>query len=547
MHDLDSKVARRIIATVGLIASLVLLCASGLMNWRFGCSLGRSPLDCQVYGWASASGDLLLATAPFFFFAALSNREVVRTLAALIVWLMCLSFAAASAIGHAAANRLDSTGVREVAATSYADTRAELEQARKDRGFVPDIGGRNEAGIRAEIERHKVSVLWTRSNECTEINGKQERGYCATYQQLQADLGNAMQAAKLDERISMLTTRSDQLGSGSTAVKSEADPQAKIIAFLSGMNLKTVQGWLAALVAAMILSCAGLGPYVSLAILAPRRRIYVPVEMPQGKTTTIDIPAGPALPAPAKVVKTAMLPSPTAPKMHYVPRPEPIPEGRRLLTAIGYPGAPQADGSLRAKDERVHLGPRFLTWLAVYNLKGDHTAEQVDELYAEFAANDHREAWGMRIVKSELMALKKWVWTTQSRTAAKDGKARPTVWTIAPPTLPKLREFLTKKGVVQKTPDPPSKGKDKGGTVLPFSEAVSEQTPAPNESPATEAAEAPKAKGPVKGMAELQRRVAPNLDSLRHLARAQKAEWQRRLWSRDRKQTNRFSRARPAA
>lgn len=532
MHDLEHRWARWLIAGGGLLASLMLLSASALMNWRFGCTLGRTPFDCQIYGWASACADVLLAASPFFFFAAVASREPVRALASFVVWAMCLCFAAISALGHAATNRLDSMSVREVAATTYADTRTELEEARKARGFIPDLKGRNEAGIRAEIERLKVDRRWVGSNECTEISGKSERSYCAEYQTLQSDLGNAREAAKLDARIAGLVTKSDTLGSGSTAVKSEGDPQAKIISLLSGLNLKTVQGALTALIAAMILCCAGFGPYVSMSVLSPRRRRYVVVPA----TAIITQPAEP------QQLLIKRLPAPVlAPKMAYVPRPDPGPEGRALLASIGYPQKKLPE--IRPKDERAHLALRFLTWLTVYGLKGDHTAEQIDDLYAEFATTDYREPWGIRIVKAELSEFTKWVKVAQSRAASTDATKRPSIWTITPPPIAKLRPLLVKKGVITEPKPPEDKKK---GTVIPFGEAASE----PPATPAPAAADNPPP--PVKGRAELHRRgYRPDLDSMRALAREQKRAWQQRIWSRDRKQTNRMIRAingtRPAA
>jgi len=540
MHDLEHKWARWLIAGGGLLASLMLLSASALMNWRFGCTLGRTPFDCQIYGWASACADILLAASPFFFFAAVSNREPMRALAASIVWAMCLCFAAISALGHAATNRLDSMSVREVAATTYADTRTELEEARKARGFVPDLKGRNEAGIRAEIERIKIDRKWVGSNECTEISGRAEREYCAQYQTLQSDLGNARQAAKLDARIATLVSKSDTLGTGNTAVKSEGDPQAKIISLLSGLNLKTVQGALTALIAAMILCCAGFGPYVSMSVLSRRRRyVVVPANAIITQPGDNEAPAAAFVP---KERKLLVAPPVTAPKMVYVARPDPGPEGRALLASIGYPQKKLSE--LRPKDDRAHLALRFLTWLTVCGLKGDHTAEQIDDLYAEFAATDCREPWGIRIVKAELSDHRKWVTVKQTRSAATDATKRPSIWTISPPTLPRLRELLVKKGVIG---EPPPEDKKKG-TVVPFGEAASEP-----KAPASEAADQPidVPPQPVKGRAELQRRFRPDLDSMRALAREQKRAWQQRIWSRDRKQTNRMIRSmngtRPAA
>lgn len=298
-----------------------------------------------------------------------------------------------------------------------------------------------------------------------------------------------------------------------------------------------MQGMLTALVAAMILCCAGFGPYVSMSVLSPKRRRYVivpgPVPMPVEAPVAVFTP---------KEKKLLPAPPVTAPKMVYVPRPDPGQEGKALLMAIGYPQKRLAE--LRPKDDRAHLALRFITWLTVYGLRGDHTAEQIDDLYAEFAAADQKEAWGMRIVKAEMLLHKKWVTVKQSRAASTADTKRPSIWTITPPTLVRLREHLVKKGVIAEPPPPEDKKK---GTIIPFGEAASEEQP----EPAPEAADEPTARAPVKGRAEMQRRYRPDLDSMRAMAREQKRAWQQRFWARDRKQSNRMSKAmfgtRPAA
>ena len=76
---------RHALGVLGVLAAGVLLAVSAAMNWRFGFSLGRTELDGQIYGAASAAADCMKALVPFFFFAAIRNR----------MW----SQAAASALG----------------------------------------------------------------------------------------------------------------------------------------------------------------------------------------------------------------------------------------------------------------------------------------------------------------------------------------------------------------------------------------------------------------------------------------------------------------
>ena len=66
---------RHALGVLGVLAAGVLLAVSAAMNWRFGFSLGRTELDGQIYGAASAAAaDCMKALVPFFFFAAIRNR-----------------------------------------------------------------------------------------------------------------------------------------------------------------------------------------------------------------------------------------------------------------------------------------------------------------------------------------------------------------------------------------------------------------------------------------------------------------------------------------
>ena len=108
--------ARHALGVLGVIAAGILLAVSAAMNYRFGFSLGKTALDGQIYGMASAAADCFKALVPFFFFAALRNRMWSQAIAAALVWTVVVAYSMTSALGHAALNRLDTTGQRAVEA-----------------------------------------------------------------------------------------------------------------------------------------------------------------------------------------------------------------------------------------------------------------------------------------------------------------------------------------------------------------------------------------------------------------------------------------------
>src|SRR5688572_164963 len=128
---------RHILGVLGVLAALVLLIVSMMMNYQFGASLGKTATDKQIYGMASAAADCFKALAPFFFFAAIRNRVWSQAMAAAMVWVVVTVYAFTSAIGHAALNRFDTSGQRVVATASYKDTRAEQLRAEEQLKWIP--------------------------------------------------------------------------------------------------------------------------------------------------------------------------------------------------------------------------------------------------------------------------------------------------------------------------------------------------------------------------------------------------------------------------
>src|SRR5262249_57859008 len=97
-----ASMARHTLGVLGVIAAGILLVVSAAMNYRFGFSLGKTALDGQIYGMASAAADCFKALIPFFFFAALRNRMWSQAAAAALVLAGCTGFLLTSALGHAA-------------------------------------------------------------------------------------------------------------------------------------------------------------------------------------------------------------------------------------------------------------------------------------------------------------------------------------------------------------------------------------------------------------------------------------------------------------
>jgi hypothetical protein len=252
---------RHALGVLGVIAAGILLVVSAAMNYRFGFSLGKTELDGQIYGAASAAADCFKALIPFFFFAAIRNRMWSQAAAAAVVWTVVITYSMTSALGHAALNRLDTTGQRAVEAAVYKDLRADSKRAQEQLAWIP--AHRPAETVAAELNVLKAQRYWVVTKECAQPNGKQTREYCQQFHKLNAELASGVQAQKLEARIAEINGKLAYAHGGT--VMAEADPQASVLAKLLGLDVSTVQTALTVFVALLIEIGSGFGMYVAFA------------------------------------------------------------------------------------------------------------------------------------------------------------------------------------------------------------------------------------------------------------------------------------------
>jgi hypothetical protein len=261
---------RHVLGVLGVIAASILLGVSAMMNYRFGMSLGKTPTDQQIYGMASAAADCFKALAPFFFLAAIRNRVWSQAVAAALVWVVVTGYAMTSALGHAALNRLTTSGDRVVASANYKDLRADSERAEKELKWVP--AHRPADTVAAELNVLKAQRLWLTTNECTDATFKASREFCQQYFKLAAEHASALSGQKLEARIAQNGAKI--AGANGATVMAEADPQASVLARLMGLQLETVQTGLTLFVALLIEVGSGFGMYVAFAYWRPHAPLH---------------------------------------------------------------------------------------------------------------------------------------------------------------------------------------------------------------------------------------------------------------------------------
>lgn len=250
---------RHALGVLGVLAAGVLLVVSATMNWRFGISLGRTEFDGQIYGAASAAADCLKALIPFFLFAAIRSKMWSQAAAALIVGIVVTAYSLTSSLGHAALNRFDTAGNRAAEAQVYQDHRADLKRAQDQLSWIPQH--RPAATVQGEIEAMKSQRAWTATKGCTDATRPASRTFCQTFHGLTAEMASGTQAAELESRIREVQgklAQTDQM-----TVMTEADPQAAVLAKITGLETEQIQMAMTMFIALLLEVGSIFGMYVA--------------------------------------------------------------------------------------------------------------------------------------------------------------------------------------------------------------------------------------------------------------------------------------------
>ncbi|MEM1371424.1 MAG: hypothetical protein AAGG72_04240, partial [Pseudomonadota bacterium] len=250
---------RHALGVMGVLAAGVLLVVSAAMNYRFGITLGKSELDGQIYGVASAAADCLKALVPFFFFAAIKNRAWSQAAASMVVWCVVTAYSLTSAFGHAALNRFDVAGQRAYEAQAYKDLRADLVRAKEQLSWIPQH--RPAEALQAKLAAEQAKKPWRWTKGCTRIKGKYNTRFCDGYTSLNSELASAKKADQLELRIASL--QADIGGINGGTALAGADPQAEVLSKLTGIKVADVQLAMTLFIALLLEVGSAFGLYVA--------------------------------------------------------------------------------------------------------------------------------------------------------------------------------------------------------------------------------------------------------------------------------------------
>jgi len=271
-------------SVLGGLASLVFIAASAAMNWLFMRGQGRTPLEGEILGLVSIAVDVVKALLPFFIALAWTRRQWLRAVLCAGVFGLFFSFSLLSALGFVATNR-------GAVADHRAAITARLELARQALGeaeaHLAALGPtRPEGQIAAELAGLKQDRRWHLSQACALATGPASRDFCAQIFAHEGERAQAQAAEALHGRIEVL--RDEMTGAQAGGAGEERDPQAGLIARLSGLDVTQAQQALSALMALLVEIGAAATLYLAAGPSGPGRRTRHPAtEAMAGETPRV--------------------------------------------------------------------------------------------------------------------------------------------------------------------------------------------------------------------------------------------------------------------
>lgn len=250
---------RLFLSVIGMTAALVMAGVSASMNYVFLASLGKTPIEGQILGAASAAADLLKCLLPFFIAWAWRAGRYVAAVSGTGVFSLFAAFSLLSAIGFAADNRGVLVESRAAIDETYERIHGARTQLQSQLSALPPH--RPEAVITEELQVAAQNRLWSRSKSCTEATETTSREFCAGYYRVRAELAAAKEAQRLSKALEARQTEMDRLKANGAG--RERDPQVAILAKLFALSQDHVRLALIVAVALVVEFGSSLGLYLA--------------------------------------------------------------------------------------------------------------------------------------------------------------------------------------------------------------------------------------------------------------------------------------------
>jgi hypothetical protein len=216
---------------VGILASLVFVGGSAMLNYRMGYTSADNPTDGTIYGSLAAAGDGLKAMAPFAAAYAWKRKQWLALTAAIVLFAVFTAYSFTSSLGFSSQHRARKEGSNTAAMERHQDARSEID---RDRARLDALGPqRGAAEVAQAIDNLLKSPVgsgrWTVdqvSDGCAK-NKSLTREACTKIAALKEEKLRSDEAERLAAEVKALTAKSN-----AAPVIGTADPQTDALTFL---------------------------------------------------------------------------------------------------------------------------------------------------------------------------------------------------------------------------------------------------------------------------------------------------------------------------
>ena len=202
---------RRVLSGIGVVAAFVIMLVSASMNARYAMSLGTAETDRNLLAAGALFADVGKALAWLYFMAAVTQRQLLGAVAALVIFLPCLGTAISGSFGFIASQR----AVTISQATASRDTLQALQdEARPKQARRAAIGGvEGVASATARLAASRQHAFYDRTKQCTAATQPDSRAFCVGLKALEGDVARASEAHRVDAELRELRSSIDRVGS----------------------------------------------------------------------------------------------------------------------------------------------------------------------------------------------------------------------------------------------------------------------------------------------------------------------------------------------
>lgn len=222
----------RVLKGAVVIAALVFIAVSALMNALFLSSLGRTGIEAGLLAAVSLASDTVKAVLPVLMVRAVNLRAWGHAAAAAVMLTVVVALSLASGTGFAALTRDGATATRESKAAMLMARKQELRDIESQMTALSPA--RPATVIDVELRGLQLDRRWMLTKSCQEPVSVSGRQFCAAVSKIQQELATARARDELVATRQRLINGIEELqrvGAGT-----ESDPQVAALAELFGVD-----------------------------------------------------------------------------------------------------------------------------------------------------------------------------------------------------------------------------------------------------------------------------------------------------------------------